>query len=396
MFFPFFYKLKAAGLPVSTIELLDFLKAVDGLTGYKPYLSLEEFYRVSRLCLVKDLRHYDTFDQVFSELFGDRGVMRDSLRQEILEWLSKIFENPNKLPPSLIPPEKLWEEFLDRLKNQKGEHHGGNRWIGSGGSSPFGHGGLHPQGVRIGGQGGGRSAVFQAMERRYKDYRTDERLDVRQLKVALKRLRNLRKDGVPQFHLPKTVDATCRNAGDMELVFDRMRKNGIKVLLLMDTGGSMTPYADRVSKLFSAGHQMNHFKEFGYYYFHNSIYDCVYPKGDLRFPIPLKSVFKKHKEDTKVIIVGDASMAPYELLDPAYGFYHSRFRNDHRLPEDPKSGLDSFQKIKNHFRDSIWVNPEPKRYWDAPTVYEIRKVFPMFFLSIDGIEAGIRRLLNQQ
>ncbi|TGK04137.1 VWA containing CoxE family protein [Leptospira langatensis] len=395
MFFTFFYRLKASGIPLSTVELLDFLKAVDVLSRPKTFLSVNEFYRISRLCLVKDVKYYDAFDLVFTELFGERGILRESLRQELQDWLSQIFENPNKLPPGIIPPEELWKEFLDRLQNQKGEHHGGNKWIGTGGSSPFGHHGENPGGVRIGGEGGGKSAIFQAMERKYKDYRTDEQLDVRQIKIALKKLRNLRKEGIPEFHLPKTVDATCRNAGDPELVFDRTRKNGIKVLLLMDTGGSMTPYAERVSKLFSAAHQMNHFKEFGYYYFHNSIYDSVYPKGDLRRPIPLKNLFKKHKDDTKVIIVGDAYMAPYELLDPAYGFYHSRFRQETRLPEDPESGLDSFKRLKSHFQEAIWMNPEPKRYWDAPTIYELKKVFPMFFLSVDGLEDGIRRLLNK-
>ncbi|TGJ99204.1 VWA containing CoxE family protein [Leptospira semungkisensis] len=395
MFFTFFYRLKASGIPLSTVELLDFLKAVDALSKPKAYLSVNEFYRVSRLCLVKDVRYYDAFDQVFTELFGERGILRDSIRKEILDWLSQIFDNPNKLPPGIIPPEELWKEFLDRLENQKGEHHGGNKWIGTGGSSPFGHSGQNPGGVRIGGEGGGKSAIFQAMERKYKDYRTDEQLDVRQIKIALKKLRNLRKEGIPEFHLPKTVDATCRNAGDPELIFERTRKNGIKILLLMDTGGSMTPYAERVSKLFSAAHQMNHFKEFGYYYFHNSIYDSVYPKGDLRRPIPLKNLFKKHKDDTKVIIVGDAYMAPYELLDSAYGFYHSRFREETRLPENPESGLDSFKRLKSHFQEAIWMNPEPKRYWDAPTIYELKKVFPMFFLSVDGLEEGIRKLLNQ-
>lgn len=377
------------------MELLDFLKASDSLTKDRTFLSVNEFYRVSRLCLVKDVKYYDAFDQVFTELFGERGIFRETFRKEMMDWLSNIFENPNKLPPGMIPPEELWKEFLDRLQNQKGEHHGGNKWIGTGGSSPFGHSGENPGGVRIGGEGGGKSAIFQAMERRYKEYRTDEQLDVRQIKIALKKLRNLRKEGIPEFHLPKTVDATCRNAGDPELVFDRTRKNGIKVLLLMDTGGSMTPYAERVSKLFSAAHQMNHFKEFGYYYFHNSIYDSVYPKGDLRRPVPLKSLFKKHKDDTKVIIVGDAYMAPYELLDPAYGFYHSRFRQETRLPENPESGLDSFKRLKSHFNEVVWMNPEPKRYWDAPTIYELKKVFPMFFLSVDGLEDGIRRLLGK-
>ncbi|MEI1278204.1 VWA containing CoxE family protein [Leptospira venezuelensis] len=396
MFFPFFYRLKSSGVPISTVELLDFLKATDALTKDKTFLTLNEFYRISRLCLVKDVKYYDAFDLVFTELFGERGVLKESFRKEMMDWLSTIFENPNKLPPGMISPEELWKEFLDRLQNQKGEHHGGNKWIGTGGSSPFGHSGVNPGGVRIGGEGGGKSAIFQAMERKYKDYRTDEQLDVRQIKIALKKLRNLRKEGIPEFHLPKTVDATCKNAGDPELVFDRTRKNGIKVLLLMDTGGSMTPYAERVSKLFSAAHQMNHFKEFGHYYFHNSIYDSVYPKGDLRYPIPLKNLFRKHKDDTKLIIVGDAYMAPYELLDPAYGFYHSRFRQESKLPEHPESGLDSFKRIKSHFADTIWMNPEPKRYWDAPTIYEIKKVFPMFFLSVDGLEDGIRELLGKR
>ncbi|MDI7156453.1 VWA containing CoxE family protein, partial [Leptospira santarosai] len=248
--------------------------------------------------------------------------------------------------------------------------------------------------VRVGGESGNRSAVFQALERRYKEYRTDEQLDVRQIKTALKKLRNLKKEGVSEFHLPKTIDSTCRNAGDIQIEFERSRKNGLKVLLLMDTGGSMTSHAERVNKLFSASHQINHFKEFHYYYFHNIIYDAVYPKANMRTPISLQRIFKKHSDDTKLILIGDAYMAPYELLDPTYGFYHSRFRMDFRLPENPESGLDSLKRIRRHFRNSIWLNPEPIRYWDAPTIRQIGNQVPMYFLSLDGLEKGIKKLLN--
>ncbi|EMN89831.1 hypothetical protein LEP1GSC043_3230 [Leptospira weilii str. Ecochallenge] len=395
MFIPFFYRLKAEGIPVTTGEFLDFLKVVDHYTTYqKAWIDLSELYRFSRACMVKDIKYFDSFDLVFSEIFGEKGALKPELKRDLLDWLNHIFDNPNKLPPSLIPPDQLWEEFKKRLEEQRGEHHGGSKWVGTGGSSPFGHGGKNPEGVRVGGEAGNRSAVFQALERRYKEYRTDERLDVRQIKTALKKLRNLRKEGISEFHLPKTIDSTCRNAGDIQIEFERSRKNGLKVLLLMDTGGSMTSHAERVNKLFSASHQINHFKEFHYYYFHNIVYDAVYPKANMRTPISLQRIFKKHSDDTKLILIGDAYMAPYELLDPAYGFHHSRFRMDFRLPENPESGLDSLKRIRRHFRDSIWLNPEPIKYWDAPTIREIGNQVPMYFLSLDGLEKGIKKLLN--
>ncbi|AOP34043.1 VWA containing CoxE family protein [Leptospira tipperaryensis] len=396
MFIPFFYRLKSQGIPVTTGEFLDFLKVVDHYTtNQKAWITVDELYSFSRTCMVKDIKYFDAFDLVFSEIFGEKGALRPEFKQELLDWLTRIFENPNgPPPPSLISPDQLFEELKKRLEEQKGEHHGGSKWVGTGGSSPFGHSGSNPEGVRVGGEGGNRSAIFQALERRYKEYRTDEQLDVRQIKTALKKLRNFRKEGVSEFHLPKTIDSTCRNAGDIHLEFERSRKNGLKVLLLMDTGGSMTSHAERVNKLFSASHQINHFKEFHYYYFHNIIYDAVYPKANMRTPLSLQRVFKKHSDDTKLIVIGDAYMAPYELLDSSYGFYHSRFRMDFRLPENPESGLDSLKRIRRHFRDSIWLNPEPKKYWDAPTIKEIGNQIPMYFLSLDGLEQGIKKLLN--
>ncbi|MDV6235061.1 VWA containing CoxE family protein [Leptospira ellisii] len=395
MFIPFFYRLKAEGVPVTTGEFLDFLKVVDHYTtNKKAWIDLNELYRFSRACMVKDVKYFDAFDLVFSEVFGEKGALNLPLRDELMQWLENIFKNQNPLPPSLIPPEQLLDELKKRLEEQKGEHHGGRKWVGTGGSSPFGHSGTNPEGVRVGGDGGNRSAVFQAMERRYKEYRTDEQLDVRQIKTALKKLRNLRKEGTSEFHLAKTIDSTCRNAGDIQIEFERSRKNGLKILLLMDTGGSMTGHAERVNKLFSAAHQINHFKEFHHYYFHNVIYDAVYPKANLRTPLSLAKLFKKHADDTKLILIGDAYMAPYELLDPTYGFYHSRFRTDFRVPENPESGLDSLKRIRRHFRDSVWLNPEPLRYWDAPTIREIGAHVPMYFLSLDGLEKSIKKLLN--
>ncbi|MCB1176671.1 MAG: VWA domain-containing protein, partial [Leptospiraceae bacterium] len=212
----------------------------------------------------------------------------------------------------------------------------------------------------------------------------------RQIKVALKKLKDLRKQGRKEFSIDKSIEKTCENGGDIELVFSPTRKNQLKLMLLMDVGGSMTPHAERVSKLFSAAHQMNHFKEFHYYYFHNIVYDHVYEDALFRKKIRLERLIKKIAKDTKVIFVGDAAMNPYELFG-AVGRYHY-FRDENE--PTPRSGMESLKFLLDFYEKSIWMNPDDRRYWGATTCDAIWDEVPMYFLSVDGLSQGIKYLLT--
>lgn len=404
MFVDFFYKLKQKKIPVTTGELLDLLKTVRAFTEERAALNLNDFYNIARNCLIKDVKYYDDYDLVFASVFSSLKLGDTEFRKLLQEWLQKaidkkLSEEQKKNAPHLSY-EELLKELEKRLKEQKERHDGGNYWVGTKGTSPFGNSGYNPFGVRIGGEGGGKSAVEIASERHFADYRTDETLNVRHIKVALKRLRLLRKEGMESLSVSKTVKKTCDNAGDLELVFEKNRKNNLKLLLLMDVGGSMTPYAKRVNKLFSAGHQLNHFKEFHYYYFHNIIYDYVYQDSSFYSRVPIERLLKKLKPDTRVIFVGDAYMNPYELFQQseyssAYNyFFNSRYNQeeDEELTP-PKTGLQRLEEFCNYFEKSIWLNPEDRRLWRAPTIDAISAIVPMFFLSIEGVQEGIKELI---
>ncbi|MCE9502093.1 MAG: VWA containing CoxE family protein, partial [Leptospira sp.] len=330
-----------------------------------------------------------------------KGITDDpEFKKKIEEWLNSAIEqelsDERKTNALHIPPEDLMRELEKRLREQKERHDGGNYWIGTGGTSPFGNSGFNPNGIRIGGESGGKSAISIAEERRYADYRTDETLNVRQIKVALKNIRDLRKQGRPDISIPKTIDGTCKNAGDIDIVFEKSRKNNMKLLLLMDVGGSMTPHAERVSKLFSAGHQLNHFKEFHYYYFHNIMYDYVYKDASMRNRISVEYLLNKLKPDTRVIFVGDAYMAPYELMNRpfTYDYVYGRSAKNQKPASEPKSGFERLSQLTHFFKYSVWLNPENRKYWNAPTIEMIRKEIPMFFLSVDGLKQGVRKLVG--
>ncbi len=351
--------------------------------------SLVSFYHLSRSLLVKTEALFDHFDLAFREFFTGLEVPPE-IFEELWQWLGKETLKREIDADALKDlPKYDWEAvkkmFEERLKEQKEEHHGGNRWIGTGGTSPFGHGGNHPGGLRVGGESGGGMAVKIAAERRFKGYRRDVTLDVRQIKVALKKLRHLRRTGTRlELDIDETVDKACKNAGEIDLVFTPEHKNDVKVLLLMDAGGSMYPYAKLVDRLFSAANSVNHFAEFNHYYFHNSIYDYVRPEIDGRERIPTAHILKKLNPDHKVILVGDASMAPFELFmeNGIIDYYDS----------NETAGIVWFERIAKHFRRTAWLNPMPERYWRHPTISAISQVFPMFHLSLEGLDEAIKKL----
>lgn len=286
MFIEFFYLLRARGVPVATQELLDLLHALSkGLDQQ----NLERFYVLGRSVLVKRVEHYDLWDQVFSEFFKDRPFSfdLDALTEEVMDWLKDPREmreltDEEREALEALRRDELLKQLQNRLETQKERHDGGSHWIGTGGTSPFGHSGENPAGVRIGESGpgkknGGGGAVAVAQARNFRNLRRDIKLDVRSIGVALRKLKLLTRDGrADELDLDGTIEATGKNAGDLEIVMRAPRKNKVKLLLLMDVGGSMTPYSRLCSRLFTAAHQASHFKQFKSYYFHNCPYGVLY------------------------------------------------------------------------------------------------------------------------
>ena len=374
-------------MPVSITE---WMTLMDALHQGHANSSLTSFYYLSRAILVKSETYYDQFDQAFANVFKDC-EFTPQIKDEILSWL----EDPiNELELSEEDKffmeqwgfERLMDELKKRLEEQDARHDGGSRWIGTGGTSPFGHSGANPAGIRIGGAGGGGTAVQIAGERRFRNYRTDITLDVRQIKMALKQLRQFKREGPEdELDLEATIDKTCKEAGEIELVFSRARKNSAKVLLLMDSGGSMTPYAHLVNRLFSAAHQMTHFKDFQSYYFHNCIYQDIYTDIHTSEAVSTASLLHNLSPDYKVIIVGDAYMAPSELnvQGGAIDYYYY----------NETTGAEWLMRIADHFRHTAWLNPMPERTWFHTTISAIRKLFPMFPLTLEGMEQAIKKLM---
>jgi len=387
LFLDFFFDLRTAGVKVTAHEWMTLLNALGkGLHDS----SLDGYYRLARSICVRDETEYDSFDAAFLHTF--RGVEHASfdITEQIAEWLRNpargaLTDEQRRLLQAL-DIDKLREMFEQRLREQEKRHQGGNRWIGTGGSSPFGSHGTHPTGIRIG-QGGGRSAMQVAGERRYQEYRKDRILDVRQIDVALRRLRRLGREGAEEeLDLDGTVDATCENAGDLELRFAPPKRNRLRLMLLMDVGGSMDPYAELVERLFSAASRTGRFASFRYYYFHNCVYDSVYEDAQFRRRVTLSSLFEKSDKNERLVIVGDALMHPAELMQLggsiSYGDYN------------PTAGIEWLRRLRHHFAYSAWLNPEPERYWPGTTIDVIREIFPMWVLSLDGLSEAIRALVR--
>jgi hypothetical protein len=389
MFLDFFYILRRHKIPVALTEWRVLMQALSmGLAQ----TSLERFYTLARALLVKDVSYYEAYDQAFQEAF--HGITTpDAILDEIVAWL----QNPNTLA-HLTPEQLTWLQQLDlealralfaqRLQEQQERHDGGDRMLGTGGTAPLGHHGKHLTGTRVEGEGGQRSAVQVTAEHRYENYRRDRTLDIRQLQVALKQLRHLRRLGAQEeLDLEETIDRTCRNGGEIELIFCPPRKNNAKVLLLMDDGGSMMPYTTLVEGLFSAAHKATHFKDFQYYYFHNCIYEQLYSDMRLHTSVSTSSLLHILDADYRVILVGDAYMAPEELLDPGGALYYYH-HND-------TPGMAWLRRIQEHFRACIWLNPLPEGQWNRTTINLVRQVFPMYELTLDGLEKGIQQLVRK-
>jgi uncharacterized protein with von Willebrand factor type A (vWA) domain len=393
MFLDLFYGLREEGVPVAIQEWQAFLTALEqGLHGS----SLLRFYHLGRACLVKSETYFDAYDRVFARVMqGVEGELGDEITNELLEWLRDPKNLPELTPEQLAELERLsndelMRKFLETLAEQTERHDGGDRWIGTGGRSPYGHGGTHPTGIRVGGAAKSRSAMKVAEERRFRDYRTDVVLDHRQLRVALRRLRQLTRRGAQtELDLDETIDETCRNAGEIELVFRPPRRNDVRLLLLMDVGGTMDPYYEPVSQLLTALHEERGLRDFKAYYFHNTIYDHLYTQARMlrTDEFPTADVLRRLDERWKVAIVGDAAMHPAELVEPNGNI------DPRRISRTPSIAW--LHRIATHFDRSVWINPETPGEWDyVQTTRVIRRLFQMFHLSTDGITQAVQALVG--
>ena len=395
MFASFFYLLRQRGLDVSLNEWLTLLQGMEqGLHRS----SLTGFYQLCRAVLVKSEAEYDRFDQVFLEFFKDV-PWQGELPEEVLQWLEHpkedLGETVRRLRDLGMPEESL-EELLrrleERLKEQTEEHNGGNYWVGTQGRTPWGNSGWHPGGIRIGGQGRHRTAMTVAGERKYRDFRKDNPLDTRQFQMAFRLLRQLSVQADSNekvLDVDGTIRDTCDNAGTLKVRYKNPRKNAVKVLLLMDSGGSMEYYAGLCSMLFQAATKSNNFKELHTYYFHNCVYSEVYTHPGLRWDsvVPTEWLLQNYDASYKVIIVGDGAMSPYELREPRYD-WEKRTYGD--------SGLAWLERLRRHYPYLIWLNPEPMParpdYW-SQTHWQLAQIFHMYDLSAEGLEQGMKRLM---
>jgi uncharacterized protein with von Willebrand factor type A (vWA) domain len=371
------FALRGQGLVVGVGEWLTFLEAIQrGLAT-----DLDSLYSLGRALLCRSEVDFDRYDLAFAEVFRD-AVLPEALRDQLEAWLDRQVERPEgEWEAHGMTPEELWQTFLERLREQKEQHDGGNRWVGTGGTSPFGHGGRGAEGIRVGGSGGGRQAINVALERRWENYRTDRVLDVRDLQVALRALRNLAREGSWELDLDGTIRRTCENAGDIELVEQRERANRVHVVLLMDAGGSMAPHYERVSNLFSAAKRMKTFKTFQSFSFHNCVYGWLYRDIEQLDRVRTEDVLASLTPAHRLIFVGDASMAPYEL------FSSYSWPGTNALP-----GIEWLRRFHQRCPASIWLNPDPRRYWAHPTVRGIGEVFPMYELTLQGLRDAVRKL----
>jgi len=399
MFTRFFFLLRAYGVPVTVTEWMMLMRALsEGLA----LSSLDRFYSLARSILVKSESFYDQYDQAFAACF--EGVETPiEIADEVWDWLADPLALPNlsdeekrQLVEMLgdLDLDELQRLFAERVAEQTEAHHGGNKWVGTGGTSPFGHSGVHPGGIRVGGESRSRSAVKVAGERRYRGYRTDVRVGVRQFELALRRLRQLssRNEGpADELDLEATVDETAEQAGRLSLVWQKSRKNAVKVLLAMDVGGSMHPYLRLCSQLFSAVNSQTHFKDLRTFYFHNCIYDWLYTDTDMtrQGAVSTNRVLHDLSPDYKLIVVGDAAMAPSELLS-RNGIIWWGYAND-------EPGIEWLRRLRHHFDHSVWLNTIPREQWEwaygARTIGMIRQVLPMEELSLDGLQAAVRKLM---
>ena len=389
MLIDFFLQLKKAKIPVSILEFLTLLTALkQGVI--KP--SIDEFYQLARMTLVKDEQYFDRFDQAFGNYFqGIENII--SLQPDIpLAWLEKQLQrvlSPEEKAAlkKLGGPEALKKRLVELLQKQKGRHAGGNKWLGTGGSSPVGHGGYHPEGFRIGGASAGNRTAIRVWEaREFKDYDNNLALSPRNMKIALRRLRRFARTGaVLEFDLDNTIQSTAANAGMLDIKMRPERHNQVKVLLLMDVGGSMDDHISKVAELFSAA--KTEFKHLEHFYFHNCVYERLWQSNRRRRDqvSATQDIINRYSADYKLIFVGDATMSPYEILSAG-----GSVEFDNR-----ESGAAWLKRLLHHFPHFAWLNPEPEAVWQyRQSIEMVQNLMQgrMYPVTLAGLESAMRQL----
>ena len=389
MLIDFFYTLRAAQLPVSVKE---YLTLVEALRARVIGPSLDDFYYLARLTLVKDERYFDKFDQAFGAYFRGVQQLTDEAFELPLDWLEaklrrELSAEEKAQIEALGGIDKLMERLKELFDEQKERHEGGSKWIGTGGTSPFGNGGYHPEGVRIGGKSAGNRTAVKVWEARgYRDYDDGVEIGTRNIKVALRRLRRFAREGAAEeLDLPDTIRSTAANAGWLDLKMVPERHNTVKVLMLLDVGGSMDDHIMRTEELFSAAKA--EFKHLEFYYFHNCVYDHLWKNNRRRHVerMPTWDVLHKYTPDYKLIFVGDATMSPYEVLQAGGSVEYN----------NPEAGAVWLRRLADRFEHHAWLNPEPEGLWEyRQSVSIIRQLLGerMYPLTLAGLETAMRKL----
>ncbi len=390
MLISFFYALREGGLKPSLTEFLTLLEALKARVAS---LSIDDFYYLARASMVKDETKFDRYDRIFTAYFEgiqaalgalDTLIPEDWLRQEI----ERLFTDEEKEQLKALGWDKLMETLKQRLEEQKGRHQGGSKWIGTAGTSPFGHGGFNPEGVRVGGKGGQRRAVKVWEKREYANYDDTRELGTRNLKLALRRLRKFAREGAEEIlDLDDTIKSTAKNAGWLDLKMVPERHNAVKVLLFFDVGGSMDDHVRICEELFSAARA--EFKHMEYFYFHNFLYESVWKDNRRRHGerIPMPEILHKYTPDYKVIFVGDATMSPYEITYPGGSVEHW----------NEEAGAVWMQRVLDVYQKAIWLNPEPEQRWEWTPSIQIAQALVknrMFPLTLEGLDRGMRALMK--
>jgi uncharacterized protein len=396
MLINFFFELRQVGVPVTVTEFLTLLEA---LRERVAWVSAQDFYYLARTCLVKDERHYDRFDRVFGEVFaGAEKLFAELVAQVPVEWLQSLSERllseeEKRKVAALGGWDKLLETLRERLREQKERHEGGNKWIGTGGTAPFGANGFNPEGIRIGQQSSRhRRAVKVWDEREYRNFDDGIELGTRNMKLALRKLRKFAREGAAdQLDLDSTVDATARNAGLLDLKLVPERRNAVKVLLFLDVGGSMDDHVRICEELFSAAR--SEFKHLEHFYFHNFLYESVWRDNRRRSSAVTSTaqVLRTYSSDYRVILVGDATMSPYEILQSGGSVDHW----------NEEAGAVWIQRLGAQFPRLVWLNPEPVDRWEYTSSVRItreligERMFPVTMAGLDRAIDELRRPLSR-
>lgn len=382
MFDLLLFNLRAQKVGVGMGEWLTFLEGLEaGLV-----VDLDGLYSFGRAILIQTEAQFDAWDLAFEATFS--GVeLEPEISNQLLSWLAEAKRNPGETVDIDMDFDELRRQFYERLKEQTERHDGGNHWVGTGGTSPFGSQGRSRNGIRVG-PGGNRSAVAVAGERRWMNYRSDSGLDVRDFQVALRALRKLTRDGPEELDVELTIRKTVDNGGEIDLEFARAKQNRVHLVLLLDTGGSMDHHARLVSRLFTAAKAMKGFKSITTWHFHNVPYGYLYKDFSTSERVPIEMVLSKMSPHHRLVWVGDASMAPWEL----FGRYHGNPWGSTEEATAGLNGLDWLRRIRDACQASVWLNPDPERFWEHPTVSAIGNIYPMFPLTLDGLRDAVGHL----